>query len=233
MKKFCLLRCPGMSRWLLTLWSRSKGRRYQRVFPLIKGVTHSQTPPASVIWRLSDLWSPFPNQFVVSYLSPSSAKWSFAFFLASVGPYAVPRDNWGPGFWMSFLMSLTLTSFLSSKQVSHSSGSLGASYLSHLCKSVRMSKGIINQGPGPDISSLEAIWCLACFWRSKQTVLGSLYPQTHPRALSWLMANGELNIYGWKIRKVQEEGNLSAGVCRECTVLIGTVVTLNACLPHH
>jgi hypothetical protein len=84
-----------------------------------------------------------------------------------------------------FLMFLTLTPFISSKAFWQP---WQGSYLSYTCKSVRMFQGIINQGHHPDISFLEALWCLECFWRSEQTALGSFYPQTYPTADSWLMA---------------------------------------------
>lgn len=77
-----------------------------------------------------------------------------------------------------------------------------------------MSQGIINQGPHPDISSLEALRCLECIWRSRQTALGCFYPQTRPRAASWLMAK-------WRIKHLCVEDQKGTGRKKcKCTCLL-------------
>lgn len=59
---------------------------------------------------------------------------------------------------------------------------------------------------GPILTS--ARWklsgCLECMWRSRQTALGCFYPQTRPRAASWLTAK-------WRIKHLCVEDQKGTG----------------------
>lgn len=121
---------------------------------------------------------------LISCLSLSSKEWSSALLLASAGQHADAEEIQPCALWWTSLMFLTLASLLQSRA---SWQPWPGFYLSHLCEGVRMSQGIISQGHSPDMSLLE------CIWRSSQTALGSFYPQTLHRAVSWLMAK-------WRIK---------------------------------
>lgn len=98
------------------------------------------------------------------------------------------------------------------------------SYLSHPCRGVRVSQGTINPGPHPDISSLESPRCLSASGGPGRPHWVAFIHRPFPeqRADGW--QNGELNIYGWKTRKAQEEGSLSAWACCRNIIHISTVV---------
>lgn len=114
---------------------------------------------------LTYLWSflfvssfPFNSLCLVSCWPQNAMGWSFTLLLAFAGQHATLEEILASCSAVDLLMFLTLTSPLWSRA---SWQPCLDSYLSHPWRGVRMSQGVINQGPHPDISSLEALGTLS------------------------------------------------------------------------
>ena len=180
---------------------------------------------------LTYLWSfplvsalPFNSICLVCCLPLSAIGWYFALFLAFASKHTAPEETLALGFAVDLPMFLTLTSLLWSRAFWQPH--LG-SYLSCPCRGVRMSQGIINQGPHPDISSLEALGALSASGGLGRPHPAAFIHRPFPEQWADWWQNGELNIYVWKTRKAQKERSLSARACWRNIIRISTVVSLN------